>query len=512
MKKLWKILLWTGVLGIVVGLVLYSLSGLWHWYSVTTEITGLVLVLGAIGVNFKLIIQSLGRRSTKYGISMVLGGLFVLGILAAVNFFFYRNNYRADWTKQHTFSLSDQTAKILKHLDKDVHVYAFWNDNDNTRKQIQQLFDEYNNISSKFHYEFLDVDKNAAEAQQVYHVEKYGTIVFKTDTKEERWEPTPARGSARPPQEEDITNTLLKAIRNEQKTVYFVTGHNEVNLEDSQSRNGYGLAKAALEKEFYKVETLDLMTTDVVPEDASAVVIAGSDKPYLTHETDALSKYLHHGGGVVVLLDPAPKPDFADFLKPFGIVPDNDVVVDPSLENRLFGGSPGMPLVRHYSDHAIVKDFPYATVFPMTRSLQVSGDAQAIALTGGNAWGETDLTNLQNGVAKSSADVNGPLNIAAATAVKSDSSNGKPGRLVVVGDSDFASNIQFNNQGNGNLFTNIVSWLAADEDLISVSPKQMENRPLNMTAADLRLVVYIIILFGLLIIGQGVRIYLKRRR
>ncbi|HCW75274.1 MAG TPA: hypothetical protein DHU63_01910, partial [Candidatus Marinimicrobia bacterium] len=61
-------------------------------------------------------------------------------------------------------------------------------------------------------------------------------------------------------------------------------------------------------------------------------------------------------------------------------------------------------------------------------------------------------------------------------------------------------------------FTNIVSWLAEDEDLISVTPKQMENIPLAMTAGDLRVVVYAIILFGLLIIGQGIRIYLKRRK
>lgn len=512
MQKLWKILLWVGVIGIVAGLVLYSVVGLWRWYSVTTEIVGLVLVLGTVIMNFRSVIQALGRRSTKYGISMVIGGLFVLGILAAVNFFFYRNNYRSDWTQQKTFSLSDQTTKILRNLEKDVHVYAFWNDNDNARNQINELFIEYNNISPRFHYEFLDVDKNADIAQQVYAIEQYGTIVFKTETKEERWEPAPQFGGARPPQEEDITNTLIKVLRDEQKTVYFISGHGEVDLDDAQSRDGYGTAKAALEKQFYRIATLDLMSSDRVPGDASAVVIAGADKPYLQHELTALTNYLKQGGGVAVLLDPAPKPDFREFLSPFGITPDNDIVVDPSLENRLFGGNPGTPLVRQYGDHQITKDFPYATIFHMTRSLQISGQADALAISGGSAWGETDLANLQQGVSFGENDLQGPLNIAAVTSVPSDSVNGKPGRLVVTGDSDFANNIQFNTQGNGNFFTNIVSWLAQDDDLISVSPKQIENRPLNMTAGDLRIVLYVIILFGLLIIGQGLRVYLKRRR
>ena len=512
MQKLWKNLLWIGMIGMIAGLVLYSVAGIWRWYATTIEIVGLALVFGTIFVNFKAVLQTLGRRSTKYGISMVLGGLFVLGILAAVNFFFFRNNYRSDWTNQNSFSLSDQTTKILKSLDKEVQVKAFWNDNDNAKTQIMELFNEYNNVSPKFQFEFLDVDKNADVAQQVYQIEKYGTIIFSTATKEERWEPNPAMGGSRPPQEEDITNTLLKAIRDEQKTVYFVRGHGEGDLDDAQSREGFGIAKAELEKEFYAIKTLDLMAIDVIPTDASAVVVLSPDKAYMTHENQALTQYLKNGGGVVVLLDPTPKPDFKDFLSPFGITPDQDVVVDPSLENRLFGGNPGMPLVRQYGDHQITKDFPYATVFSMTRSLQVSGSAQPLAITSNNAWGETDLANLQNGVSQGSTDIPGPLNIAVVTTVPSDSTDGKAGRLVVVGDSDFATNIQFNNQGNGNLFTNIVSWLAEDEDLISVTPKQMENIPLAMTAGDLRVVVYAIILFGLLIIGQGIRVYLKRRK
>lgn len=512
MQKFWKLLLWTGIVGIIVGLVLYSVAGIWKWYTITIEIVGMVLVFGTIFMNFKTVLQTLGRRSTKYGISMVLGGLFVLGILSAVNFFFFRNNYRADWTRQNTFSLSDQTTKILKSLDKDVQVRAFWNDNDNAKNQIQELFNEYNNISPKFQYEFIDVDKNADVAQQVYHIEKYGTIIFSTATKEERWEPNPAMGGSRPPQEEDITNTLLKTIRDEQKTVYFMTGHGEVDIDDAQSREGYGIAKAALEKEYYAVKKLDLMSNDAVPTDASAVVIVSPDKSYMPHETQALTRFLKQGGGVVVLLDPTPKPDFKEFLAPFGITPDNDVIVDPSLENRLFGGNYGMPLVRQYGDHQITKDFPYATVYPMTRSLQISGSATALAITSRNAWGETDLANLQKGVSQGQGDIPGPLNIAVAATVPSDSTNGKPGRLVVVGDSDFATNIQFKNQGNGNFFTNIVSWLAEDADLISVTPKQMENIPLAMTAGDLRVVVYTMILFGLLIIGQGIRVYLKRRR
>ncbi len=51
-------------------------------------------------------------------------------------------------------------------------------------------------------------------------------------------------------------------------------------------------------------------------------------------------------------------------------------------------------------------------------------------------------------------------------------------RLVVVGDSEFANNLYYSAQGNGNLFMNIISWLAEEEDLIAIRAKEPEDRRL----------------------------------
>jgi ABC-type uncharacterized transport system involved in gliding motility auxiliary subunit len=108
-------------------------------------------------------------------------------------------------------------------------------------------------------------------------------------------------------------------------------------------------------------------------------------------------------------------------------------------------------------------------------------------------------------------DAKGPFSLA--VAATKDLSDNKKARLVVFGDSDFASNNAFGLQGNGNLFLNTISWLAQDESFISIRPKNPEDRRLTMTEAQGRLVSYVMLLFlpvGVLV--AGVSVWMKRRK
>jgi ABC-type uncharacterized transport system involved in gliding motility auxiliary subunit len=105
----------------------------------------------------------------------------------------------------------------------------------------------------------------------------------------------------------------------------------------------------------------------------------------------------------------------------------------------------------------------------------------------------------------------GPVTLAAA--VSKDAPENKKTRLVMVGDSDFASNVYYSQAGNGNLFTNTVNWLARDENFISIKPKSAEDRRIEMTEAQGRMVSYVMVLLlpvGILI--TGVSVWMKRRK
>ena len=88
------------------------------------------------------------------------------------------------------------------------------------------------------------------------------------------------------------------------------------------------------------------------------------------------------------------------------------------------------------------------------------------------------------------------------------------GRFVVVGTSQWAENRAMGSRtlGNRDLFMNMINWLTADEDLISIRPKATEDRPLTMTAQKLNLVFWLsVVIFPLAVVGFGLATWWKRR-
>ena len=89
---------------------------------------------------------------------------------------------------------------------------------------------------------------------------------------------------------------------------------------------------------------------------------------------------------------------------------------------------------------------------------------------------------------------------------------GKEARIVVIGDSDFANNAYIRMQRNGDLFLNTVSWLAEDEDLISIRPKSPESRTVQMTEGRSMLLKWLTLVFlpgGVLV--TGIVVWVRRR-
>ncbi len=66
--------------------------------------------------------------------------------------------------------------------------------------------------------------------------------------------------------------------------------------------------------------------------------------------------------------------------------------------------------------------------------------------------------------------------------------------------------------GNRDLFLNMMNWLSADEDLISIRPKEPEDRRLTMTRSQMALAFYSSVpAIPLLILAAGLSVWWKRR-
>jgi ABC-type uncharacterized transport system involved in gliding motility auxiliary subunit len=269
------------------------------------------------------------------------------------------------------------------------------------------------------------------------------------------------------------------------------------------------------------VESLSLATLGEIPEDADAVLVAGPTQPYFDHEQDALRRYLERGGALGVMIDPRARTNLRPLVEEWGVQIGDDVVVD---QVRAIFNQATMPLAAGYApEHPITAEMSDTTVFPMASSVLVveAGQARAedlepIVQTGTESWAERDLEGWrESGRAElDEGDFNGPVPVAVAGTPRVAGEPAQAPRLVVFGDSDFASNEFIESYGNRDLFLNSVNWLVGDVDQIAIRPRVSRASRFEMDGGQFRAILYL----SLFILPEGIAVlgvvawWLRRER
>jgi ABC-type uncharacterized transport system involved in gliding motility auxiliary subunit len=194
-------------------------------------------------------------------------------------------------------------------------------------------------------------------------------------------------------------------------------------------------------------------------------------------------------------------------------------VIDASGVGRLFGTGPAVPLVVDYGPSPITQNFTGTmTFFNLARTVSLKdkgkSDPEGTELLKTSARSFT-VPNLKTNEVRydPAKDQAGPLCLGVAAERHSGTGgSGKSARLVVIGNSAFATNQWAGLQRNGDLFVNTINWLAQDEDLISVRPKNPTNRRVILTETQQRELFFASLIFlpGLVIVS-GVLIWFRRR-
>ncbi len=324
--------------------------------------------------------------------------------------------------------------------------------------------------------------------------------------------------------EEGITGALIRDIKTSTRTVCFVTGSGEHQLDDG-SRNGLARLKVLLTADSYESQTIDLVSTASVPAECTAVVVAGPKHDYPQPEVDALKTFVQNGGRALFLLDPPLKlgdspigdNDALDaVLTGWGVTPEKDLVLDLNPEGQAAGLGAQEPLVTHYNESQPIGTGMrgVATAFPLTRSLTLAANSdtgvEPIFSSSETSIAATNLTSPRIDI-KDPNNKKGPFVLAAAGTVPTGNPKSQA-RFVVFGSSIWATNGGLSINGNSDLAANTVNWLCSDEDLISIRPKSPDDRRLNMSQSQLitvRLVSQFIL--PLIVIIAGIFVWWKRR-
>ncbi|MGH9742168.1 MAG: GldG family protein [Candidatus Acidiferrum sp.] len=455
--------------------------------------------------------ELLKARQTKYAAYATLYIIVTLAVVTVANVLANRYDKSYDATSNKRYSLSEQTAKIVKGLKQPATITYY--DQATRFQPAKDKLDLYANLSPRIHVDFVDPDKQPELAREA-GIKSYGTMIVQIGSR---------KSEAKSTSEEDITGAFIRDLKQTARTICFVTGSGEHQIDDT-ARSGYSQFKDLLGKDDYLTKPINLLEKAEVPADCTVVVVAGPTGDYLQPEVDALKNYVEGGGRAMFLLDPPLKmgrENIADndalsaLLTGWGVTPNKDLILDMNPIGQLAGLGPQVALVTSYDSQPIVADMKgSATGFPLSRSLETkNGDKTTVDKLFDSSGSSLATTKLDSPRINPNDPANkkGPLTIAAAGSYKTGRENSQ-GRFVVVGSSSWAANSFLNFNGNSDLALNAVNWLASDEDLISIRPKEPENRPITMTKAQMNWVrITSQFLFPLAVVLAGFTVWWRRR-
>ncbi|MEH2010915.1 GldG family protein [Nostoc sp.] len=554
-KKLWKYLFWLGPFLITVGLTVGLVSQQWGLIPLAFLITGIVISgLGIIWQSYQS--NWWRRRSTQAGTNALVATLAVLAILGLINFLGTRYHLRADLTETQLFTLAPQSRELVRVLPQPVKVWVF---DINQNPQDRELLENYQRQSSKFKYEYIDPQARPGLAEK-FGVKDYGEVYLESGDKRQLVQTVNENERL---SEVRLTSRLQQLTNSTTAKVYLLQGHGERQL--SPGKGAISQAIQGLGDKNFTTSPLNLGETSKVPQDAAVVIVAGPKRGLFEGEVKALQEYLNRGGNLLLMIDPNTDPKVDSLLQEWGVRLDNRLAVDVSGES-VVGLGPATPLVTEYGQHPITKDFRNGNSFyPIARPLEITSvpGVEAIPLLRTKpypkSWAESDLQSekLEFNADK---DLKGPLTLGVALtrkAVKSAStpqaaptpsplpspttqSKASPtpsaspalppspaptpsptpssqtateSRLVVLGNSDFATDGLFQQQLNGDVFLNSVTWLSQQEKQpLSIRPKEPKNRRITLTTTQANLLILSsLLVLPLIGFAIAVIIWWKRR-
>ena len=539
-----------GLLLAGVALLLAALALKLIWYE-TLTITVVLAVAGAMALaagawQSRTELAGLVRRRR---VETALHTVGLIGIFVLLAWLAARHPLRWDMTDVGLHSLSEKSVAVLQRLEKPVHIVFFHN------HLMTETVDRYRLIAGRsdlITVEFHDPALNPAAARLV-NVRFPGTSVMTSEGR---------RLDVNGELEADIVNGILRISQGATQTACFLTGHGEADPLSKESHDHvegdagadhdhstgtqyvlhetHGLAKAAngLEELNYTVAPVSLLQDSGAALSGCAVlIVAGPRVPLLASEVATLRQFLSRGGNALIMVDPFVETGLEPVLRDYGVTLDKTMVIDPSHH---FAADMSSPAVTQYNNHRLTRNLPL-TFFPGVRSLspgaRVAGAAPTrIVNSSVNSFGEVSAVSVE----RDGDDIPGPLTLMVAVnkrpvseeevrvveslgGGRAETAAGaaeedppmlaiERSRLVVVGDSDFATNSFFHILGNGDLFLNAVNYLTAQENLIGIEPRTRELPEINFTNRQMKGVFFLsVFLLPLILALIGTAVWWRQR-
>jgi hypothetical protein len=485
-----------------------------------------VACVAALGVLFAagLKVRVWGAGWRRWAVRAGLVGAAVLATLAA-NVAVYRHDAHLDFTREQAFTPSREAQDVVRSLQEPVELVYFYQKDNAAGRAAVTMLELLGRLNSRLAVEIIDIDRNPARASAL-GVRLYNTALIHAGGNKVEVISTDDR---------EITLGILRALRQRQPLACFATGHGEYDIDNFEfhthfegaqghshnsegmgvvqmERHGLGRLRRALEKLGLATRKVELAAGRPVPAECNSLIDANPRTPYAPLEADLLRRYLQGGGSYMLLVEPdyAIEARMAALLAEAGARVGEGVVVDPV--DHYFTDEQMIAITR-YSNHPVTRS-QALSFYPGARPVEPagSGGVNAVALFASSPKSYVLHDRLHaRDEAESAARGAQPLAVAAEGRLAG--AGGRPFRLMVVGDADFASNSFFPYLANSDIVLAGISWLLREDRVPTLKPPVEVLPRVTLTSAQVR---WIFILTVILMPGSvalaGIGVWLWRRR
>ncbi|MDE0323857.1 MAG: Gldg family protein [Candidatus Poribacteria bacterium] len=531
------------------------------------------------------------NKRIKYGGNTLAFVAIILGILALINFLSTRRFIRADLTEDKRYTISKATRNVLDTLDDIVTITAYFSTNPaevaQIRRDVRDVLEEYNAFSKKLQIDFVnpaefddaqkqelrfkgipEVQINVVRKDKAEIANVYMGISIGYSGKEEILPVVRSTANL----EYELTSTILKVTTKEAKTVGFLTGHGEfdINAQNYQQfrqlldKNGQGQ---------YNLTPVSFQEGKAVDNTVATLVVAGVQQPLTERDKYELDQFIMRGGRTIFLVDPIQMQPgtlqatplitgLNDLLEHYGVKLGNNLLLDTRFHDTARFQQGFMTVIQPYpyfvkivkpnfsKEHSITNQLEVLTL-PWTSSLEIVSKegitATSLAKTGESGQSVQGYYNLMPNAPLPSAESKAytvavalegkfksfytdkeipPVPTAADEANASDDQALPPAQdadarttkteseqtqIVVVGTAQFLTQLR---PDGVNFFLNTVDWLTLGDALIGIRSHTITDRPLReVSEIEKNFIKYLCIVgVPLIVIVFGLlRYFLKRR-
>jgi ABC-type uncharacterized transport system involved in gliding motility auxiliary subunit len=562
----WKILLGTaGIVFLLTGLGIWAVGWTGGYPGIVMGI-GLLALLAALATSFRDLQAFAMKRSARYGLMSTAMSIIVIAILVLVALISQNHPTRLDLSENKKFTLASQTKQILAGLEQPVHVVVFYGLMEPVAVEPQRVLDILDEMKRQaaegmFSYEtvnpFQNPETTDAYKEELRRAQNTDVVTFVTRDSGTSGSLTER---AQTNTEPDITNAIIRLTRRHDVRVYFLTGHDENDINGTDAF-GLNALKLDLEKLQYTVATYSFSQDLQVPDDCDVLAVCGPKVDLQPEELQAIDAYIRRGGRVLFMVDAAVElPNTVSQLRAYGYDIKNDIVIEAvqvadlrgllTQQYRLqFDPYPTIGPEGYDKTHNITRGFNLNTRYFSARSVMTRRDLpEGTALTKLvqtssevfqtnrgeiiGSWGETDVDAVMQAIRNgeppevtfdTGSDTRGPVSLLTVATVDlnrfsnaappEDRVNEDQARIAVFGDSDFCANRFFSQGGQAEIALNTVSWLAEQEDLISPElAKQTRNTSIILTPLQKNTILASAVALPLIVIIIGILNAIRRRK